>query len=301
MTADLAAERAQRPRVAGASIAAGILLLLGALDGQFVVASGAPSVGLIQATEPALRGAAATGASPRAAGEAFINHHSIGFVLAALISGAGLALMAVLLRHLFIATRARREGLPAIGLVVGIWGPIAAGVFGLAFQIALQIQAHQFVHQADHSQHAVDQIANSTPLILASALEFASHFAIGFAFVIISLNAMRAGLLTRFMGVLGIISGAIFVFTQLSPLPVVQAFWLVALGVLLSGRGPSPLPAAWDAGVAIPWPSQQELREARQGAGAPAPAAAGEASGATPAPIARVDSNASKKRKRKRR
>lgn len=296
MSADVEAERAERPRVAAASIASGALLLLGTLYGQFVVASGAPSVGLIQATEPALRGRVATGASPRAAGEAFINHHAIGFVLAALITGVGTALMAVLLRHLFFATRARREDLGNIGLVVGTYGPIAAGVLGLAFQLALSIEAHRFVHRADHSQHAVDQIANSAPLIVTSILEFASHFAIAFAFVIIPLNAMRAGLLTRFMGVLGIISGVIFVFAQLSPLPVVQAFWLVALGVLLSGRGPAQLPPAWEAGVAIPWPSQQRLRESRVSGAQTADAAP------APAPVlpARANPNASKKRKRKR-
>jgi len=130
-------------------------------------------------------------------------------------------------------------------------------------------------------------------------LEFTSHFAIAFAFVIIPLNAMRAGLLTRFIGVLGIISGVIFVFAQLSPLPIVQAFWLVALGVMFSGRGPNQLPPAWEAGVAIPWPSQQELREARQNASAPAavPAAAGAPAPAIPA---EPSPNASKKRKRKR-
>jgi len=108
---------------------------------------------------------------------------------------------------------------------------------------------------------------------------------------VIALNAMRAGLLTRFMGVLGIISGVLFVLVQLSPLPVVQAFWLVALGVLLSGRGPRQLPPAWAAGVAIPWPSQQQLREARKpdastaAPATPAPAPAPETPApATPAP-----------------
>ena len=43
---------------------------------------------------------------------------------------------------------------------------------------------------------------------------------------------MRVGLLTRFMGVLGIIVGVLFIVPLGSSLPIVQAFWLVALGVL---------------------------------------------------------------------
>ena len=74
---------------------------------------------------------------------------------------------------------------------------------------------------------------------------------------------MRVGLLTRFMGVLGIIVGVLFIVPIGSPLPIVQAFWLVALGALFLGRWPSGMPPAWVTGEAQPWPSQQELREAR--------------------------------------
>ena len=74
---------------------------------------------------------------------------------------------------------------------------------------------------------------------------------------------MRVGLLTRFMGVLGMIVGALFIIPLGSSLPIVQAFWLVALGVLFLGRWPAGMPPAWVTGEAQPWPTQQELREAR--------------------------------------
>jgi hypothetical protein len=80
---------------------------------------------------------------------------------------------------------------------------------------------------------------------------------------VICLNAMRVGLLTRFMGVLGIICGALIVLPILSPLPIVQTFWLGAMALLLAGRWPNGLPPAWVTGEAQPWPSQQEAREAR--------------------------------------
>ena len=82
--------------------------------------------------------------------------------------------------------------------------------------------------------------------------------------VVICLNAMRIGLLTRFMGVLGVICGALIVLPILSPLPIVQTFWLGAMAVLLAKRWPNGVPPAWTTGEAVPWPSQAEVREKRR-------------------------------------
>ena len=76
------------------------------------------------------------------------------------------------------------------------------------------------------------------------------------------MNAMRVGLLTRFMGILGVIVGALAVF-QLDAPQVVRGIWLVFLGLLVAGRYPGGTPPAWETGRAEPWPSQQELRERR--------------------------------------
>jgi hypothetical protein len=84
--------------------------------------------------------------------------------------------------------------------------------------------------------------------------------------VLVSLHAMRAGLLSRFMGVLGVILGGLFVI-PLAPVPIVQLFWVLALGALYlgfwpgAGRGP-----AWETGEAEPWPSAQGRFAAPAGA-----------------------------------
>jgi hypothetical protein len=63
---------------------------------------------------------------------------------------------------------------------------------------------------------------------------------------------MRLGLLTRFMGVLGIALGpALVLGFGLYVLPV----WLIGLGVLFAGYWPRGLPPAWSTGRAVPWPS----------------------------------------------
>ena len=69
------------------------------------------------------------------------------------------------------------------------------------------------------------------------------------------LHAMRVGLLTRFMGTLGMALGVSIVLVALFPL----LLYVVALGLLFIGRLPGGKPPAWAAGEAIPWqaPGQQ--------------------------------------------
>ena len=63
------------------------------------------------------------------------------------------------------------------------------------------------------------------------------------------LHAMRVGLLTRFMGTLGMALGVSIVLVALFPL----LLYVVALGLLFVGRLPGGRPPAWEAGEAIPW------------------------------------------------
>src|SRR6201995_6078795 len=82
------------------------------------------------------------------------------------------------------------------------------------------------------------------------------------AFVLVSLNAMQQGLLTRFMGYLGMFAGALVLF-QITQVPVVQTFWLLAVAYLVSGRWPTGVPPAWRSGRSEPWPSSAEMRARR--------------------------------------
>jgi hypothetical protein len=70
------------------------------------------------------------------------------------------------------------------------------------------------------------------------------------------------GLLTRFLGYLGIFAG-VMVIIPVVQLPVVQAYWLGAIAYLLTGRWPSGVPKAWSTGRAEPWPSAAAMREQR--------------------------------------
>ena len=76
--------------------------------------------------------------------------------------------------------------------------------------------------------------------------------ALGFWLVKGSLDAMRIGLLTRFMGIMGIALGPALV---LGFGLLVMPLWLMALGVLFLGRWPRGMPPAWITGRAEPWQS----------------------------------------------
>jgi hypothetical protein len=110
------------------------------------------------------------------------------------------------------------------------------------------------------------------------------------------------------MGILGILVGILLIVPIGSPVPIVQAFWLAAAGVLFLGRWPRGAPPAWQSGRAMPWPSQQQVREARgraRGGGGPAApreaASSGAAAGSEEPRPGEPSPATSRKKKRKRR
>jgi len=236
----------------------------------------------------------------------FYDHHSSSLLLATIVAGLGSICMITPLVFLFQATKARRPQLPGVALITAWFGPIAAGLGQIALQVVLLDKAHAFATTGAQTYAQAKHLTDEGILKAMQGLVLAGQLSLGFAFVIISLNAMRVGLLTRFMGVLGIIVGVLFVI-PLGTLQVVQPFWLVTLTALFLGRWPGGVPPAWQTGKAEPWPTQQELREEREKAKAAQLKAAGKAEPeAEPEPAAAAATAGpahptSKKRKRKRR
>jgi hypothetical protein len=119
---------------------------------------------------------------------------------------------------------------------------------------------------------------------------------VAFLFVMIPLRARRAGLLSPFMGILGVLSGVLLVLPLLPPV-ILQAFWLGALGALFLGRWPGGPGPAWESGEPDPWPSPAQRRGLLgPRGGAPADQAEPDAPAEPEPPPARPSS---RKRKRK--
>jgi hypothetical protein len=171
-----------------------------------------------------------------------------------------------------------------------------------------------YTAQIDEAGNTYEElIAAGGPRSIVAGIAQAGALAIGFALILISQAALKAGLTSRFLGFIGIAVGAFYglgaLFTalglggQFSPV-VLEVFWLGALALIFVDRWPNGRGPAWETGEARPWPTAQAQREAYErrvesrrdqiesGPSDP-PASGGNGSGA-PAP-------GSRKRKKKRR
>jgi hypothetical protein len=147
------------------------------------------------------------------------------------------------------------------------------------------------------------ELLQQNPNGLAIGLGLAGSVSVAFMYVMVPLRARRAGLLSPFMAILGVIAGVLLVLQLVPLVPIVlQAFWLGAVGALFLGNWPGGRGPAWDSGEPDPWPTPAE----RRGMVAPreeasAGANGGDADGAPPEPEPMPERPGSRKRKRKRR
>lgn len=165
---------------------------------------------------------------------------------------------------LAVATRSRMPNLRRFMIYAPIVGGVVLGVSTLASQIG-QMQVISDILAGPRTVEAVTDTSNNL-IQVAQLLLLLGTFSLAVGLVLVSLNAMRAGLLTRMLGYLGIAAGALMVVIS-GGMPIVQIFWLAAVGFILLGRWPGGAPPAWRTGQAEPWPTPPP----RQRAPRPAP------------------------------
>jgi len=257
----LADEHRRRVQAGASAIAAGILTIGGGALAALVY-SDLPTVPILGSLNERL---ASSAPEPglKAVQVLWYDENAVKLIAISIVLALAAAAIGLALSHLYRSTRARRPELHRGIVIAAIAGSVLVAVAGIVQAIGVSIEAAAFADSSNQSSDSAADVLQSPVVVAALALRQFGVFALGFAFVLLSLNAMRVGLLTRFMGVLGIIVGVLFIVPLGSSLPVVQAFWLCALGALFLGRWPSGLPPAWVTGAAQPWPTQQQLREAR--------------------------------------
>ncbi|MGN6187607.1 MAG: hypothetical protein ACTHOE_01805 [Conexibacter sp.] len=234
----LQAEARERPRMTVLAIVAAIFTLAGSLVAR--IAAGAPPDNLPAAL-------------------LFYHDNQAAQYVSAACSVIGAIAIAFVLDFLYRATKARSPELPKQIRPLPWVGGIGVAVFTLAYQIALGVNV---AHFATHGSQTYEEARKAVDAGVPPLLGLVVQLALALAIVMISINAMRAGLLTRFLGYLGVISGALFVLAFV-PIPIVQVYWLGALAMLFAGRTPSGTPPAWQSGEAMPWPSAADMREQR--------------------------------------
>jgi hypothetical protein len=226
----------------------------------------------------------------------------IGSIVAAFsLFGVGWTLL-----WLWDAARARDSNLrPSFMGWIAVAGAAIQAVGVIVYAAAFGNAASDFVSHGSQTYPEANHLLTGGVLVAGQIANYFGLLLLAVALVLISLNAMRVGLLTRFLGYLGIIAGVLTII-PIVPIPVVEAYFLFALAYLLSGRWPSGVPPAWSSGRAERWPSSAELRAARgqaparRGRVTRAPEPAPEPVGA-PAPARTATRSTTPKRKRKRR
>ena len=192
----------------------------------------------------------------------------------AIDSASGELLVALLLRsvtfvlllfpllYLFRAAQARSERVsgPMVGFV--FIGPLLLAAQSIVLWVAQAQVASDFVDQVgaggDIYTLLDDLIEDSTALEVAASLLFPAVLGLLVVMIYVPLQAMRAGLLTRFFATLGMALGAatLLIVPAISLLALV--IWFGWLGFVFLDRVPKGRPPAWDAGTAIPWPKPGE-------------------------------------------
>jgi hypothetical protein len=178
--------------------------------------------------------------------------------------------IALVLRFLYRAAAARDpDSAPRLAGPLAIAAPIAVAVTAVATIFPLFSVIDAVLDALPLSEEGVEDIvrdeqSSGLPLAIYIAGTLAA-FALASAFILISRFARRVGLLSQFMGTIGVIVGVILVLGPLlgqvlGALPIVQWFFLGALGALFLGRWPGGRGPAWESGEAVPWPSAAELR-----------------------------------------
>jgi hypothetical protein len=248
----LAWEARHRTRAAIAALLSAAGLLGYYVASQFVGADTPTASGLEALQRVQEPGSVGDMPSLRLPAFEFMRDHAGQLILVGFSGLIGFVGLAWAVGFLGVATRAREPMLRKWALYLPIIGGVVVGVASLLFQIGGTLLANSVLDGP--GTVAAVQAADQTLLGIARVLFPIGTFMLAIGILLVSLNAMRSGLLTRLLGYIGIVAGAMLV---LFPLPVVQIYWIAALGFLFLGRWPGGDPPAWKTGRAEPWPTPQ--------------------------------------------
>jgi hypothetical protein len=291
----------RRKRLSVPAFAGGFLYLLSAIIITSTL-NGLPTVGPLEGLTPTVQGVSEPTVSPRAPEVKYISHHAFAFVAGSVIAAVAVVALTLVLLLLFDASSFRRPATWGPARLLVLVGGIAVAVASIAHEVVYAIETHNFSTGSDFSRHAVEQALTKAPANqIVAYLSLLAGIALVVGMVVVMLNSLRTGLLPRWVAFLGMFSALLILLPNIGPtLQLIPAFWLVMMGMLLSGKWPGGDPPAWEAGEARPWPSRAQVQAERAGrAGTPAAVAAGNGD-AAPAPTQPSPAASARKRRRKR-
>jgi hypothetical protein len=260
-------EAEKRPRAATIAVAGGLLTLLGNVL-LTLLTNGGPTEdeGFISVTE-ALQ-ARIAGQDPEGPSLVVrqIDHWGDNAPLlgvSTLLNCIAAVCLALTVLFLYRATYARSTQVGRVPYYGALAGLVLYPLGRAIRELAQWIGSANFEDEAVRTAGTARDVLSTGAVSVGSLIEVLGTFALAVAIVLVALNAMRVGLLTRFFGVLGILAGVLTVFQADQP-GIVRSFWLIGVGLVIAGRLNTP--PAWQSGRAEPWPTQQQLREQREAA-----------------------------------
>jgi hypothetical protein len=220
----------------------------------------------------------ATTANPREGGEraALINlsEHADQAVAATVLQALSVCFLAAVLFYLLRCVRHRRpENVPAAVQPLILLAPVLVTVGGVVSELEVIDIADRFTASGARTEARADDLlgARSTVPVF---IGFGGNIALGFCLVMVNLHCMRVGLMTRFLGIIGIVVGALYVLPIFAGPLILQVFWLGAVIAILIGRWPGGRGEAWTTGEPGLWLSaaeqrRQQMREERAAGATP--------------------------------
>jgi hypothetical protein len=193
-----------------------------------------------------------------------VDEQSGAYLTAAVLAALGALIVIGVFLYLFRASVARGAAVPSWFLYLVIGAPIVYAISTVWATLDVIDIADEFAGgtpiRGEAGTDRARDVGGSAALLVG--LSTAGTIGFAFLFVMLPLRARRVGLLSPFMGILGVVVGALIVFRAQFPglATVVQAFWLGALGALLLGRWPGGRGPAWTSGRAEPWPTAAQRR-----------------------------------------
>ncbi len=292
-------EASQRPRAAIAAFLGALLTLGGGIYNGVALRDTPRPLGLDALDRVAQPGAIGAAESLRIPQFQFYSDNAADLLIGALLLGFGALATSGALTYLAYATRHRAERFPRFLLYLAFVGGVLVFIGSLLTAIGTTALVNQLLDGA-RTVDAVKGGERPASLYAGRIIQGIGSLVLAGSFILVALNAMRAGLLTRFMGALGIFAGLLVVLPIIAVAPILQPLWLLALGALFLQRWPGGVPPAWRTGTAEPWPTAAQQREARQAARSHRPAARVPDAAADEPQEPKLHPS-SKKRKRKRR
>ncbi len=265
-------EARQRPRAGVAAIVA-VLAMLGGLIGTVQLGNDVPNPSGLETLQRAVKpGPVNELPSLQIPALEYLTDHQVAWIALGVLGMIGAIAGGWSMGFLAVATRARRPELRRWVVYLPIVGGVLAGLAFFLREVAQLIHANDVLGGPRTVENATSV---GGMLIFASALGFFGQLATAGGYVLVSLHAMRAGLLTRLLGTLGIGAGVFTILPILPFGPLLQLLFQAALALLLFRVWMGGIPPAWESGRAEPWPSRQ--RPPPRPAPEPAPQAAGAA------------------------